>query len=105
METPSIAVLQAVKEIVRMGEAASDTLRYAVDGFIKEDEKLLNNCFQKENMVNALEKEITHFLVLLSNSNLSAAENDLVTGLFHTVNDIERIGDHAENIVELGRVK
>ncbi|MGI6704636.1 MAG: Na/Pi cotransporter family protein [Clostridia bacterium] len=105
LETPSIAVLQAVKEIVRMGEAASDTLRYAVDGFIKEDEKLLNNCFQKENMVNALEKEITHFLVLLSNSNLSAAENELVTGLFHTVNDIERIGDHAENIAELGQSK
>ncbi|MFA6669901.1 MAG: Na/Pi cotransporter family protein [Bacillota bacterium] len=105
LETPSIAVLQAVKEIVRMGEAARDTLRYAVDGFIKEDEKLLNHCFQKENMVNTLEKEITQFLVLLSNSSLSAAENDLVTGLFHTVNDIERIGDHAENIAELGQSK
>lgn len=105
LETPSIAVLQAVKEVARMGDAAADTLRYAVDGFIKEDEKLLNHCFQKEKMVNTLEKEITQFLVLLSNSSLSAAENDLVTGLFHTVNDIERIGDHAENIAERGQGK
>ena len=105
LETPSIAVLQAVKEVVRMGVAAKESLRYAVDGFVKEDEKLLNHCFQKERMVNALEKEITQFLVLLSNSSLSAAENDLVTGLFHTVNDIERIGDHAENIAELGQSK
>jgi phosphate:Na+ symporter len=105
LETPSIAVLQAVKEVARMGEVARDTLRYAIDGFVKEDEKLLNHCFQKEKMVNTLEKEITQFLVLLSNSSLSAAENDLVTGLFHTVNDIERIGDHAENIAELGQSK
>ncbi len=105
LETPSIAVLQAVKEVARMGSVAADTLRYAVDGFIKEDERLLNHCFQKEEMVNTLEREITQFLVLLANSNLSAAENDLVTGLFHTVNDIERIGDHAENIAERGQNK
>ncbi|HQA47305.1 MAG TPA: Na/Pi symporter, partial [Bacillota bacterium] len=105
LETPSIAVLQAVKEVARMGAVAKETLRYAVDGFVKEDEKLLNQCYQKEKMVNALEKEITQFLVQLANSSLSAAENDLVTGLFHTINDIERIGDHAENIAELGQSK
>jgi phosphate:Na+ symporter len=105
LETPSIAVLQALKEVARMGAVAKETLRYAVDGFVKEDEKLLNHCYQKEKMVNALEKEITQFLVQLANSSLSAAENDLVTGLFHTINDIERIGDHAENIAELGQSK
>ncbi len=105
LETPSIAVLQAVKEVARMGEVARESLRYAVDGFVKEDERLLNHCFQKEKMVNALEKEITQFLVLLSNSSLSSDENDLITGLFHTVNDIERIGDHSENIAELGQSK
>jgi phosphate:Na+ symporter len=105
LETPSIAVLQAKKEVARMGVIAKETLRYAVDGFIKEDEKLLNHCFQKEEMVNALEKEITQFLVLLSNSSISGDENDLVTSLFHTVNDIERIGDHAENIAELAQRK
>lgn len=105
LETPSIAVLQAVKEVARMGIVAKETLRYAVDGFIKGDEKLLDNCFQKEDLVNAMEKEITQFLVLLSNSSLSSDENDLVTSLFHTINDIERIGDHAENIAELGQRK
>jgi phosphate:Na+ symporter len=105
LETPSIAVLQAVKEVARMGAVARETLRYAVDGFVREDEKLLNHCLQKEELVNAMEKEITQFLVLLSNTSLSATENDLVTSLFHTVNDIERIGDHAENIAELGQRK
>ena len=105
LETPSIAVLQAVKEVARMGTVARETLRYAVDGFVREDEKLLNHSLQKEQLVNALEKEITQFLVLLSNTSLSARENDLVTSLFHTVNDMERIGDHAENIAELGQRK
>lgn len=105
LETPSIAVVQAVKEVVRMGRIAQESLKYAVDGFMKEDERLLQSSLEKEKVVNQLERELTHFLVDLSNSGLSTTENDLVTGLFHTINDIERIGDHAENIVELGQYK
>jgi phosphate:Na+ symporter len=72
---------------------------------MKEDERLLNLCLQKEKVVNAMERELTQFLVDLANSGLSSVENDLVTGLFHTINDIERIGDHAENIAELGQYR
>jgi phosphate:Na+ symporter len=105
LETPSIAVVQTVKEVARMGRTAQETLRYATEGFMKEDERLLNLCLQKEKVVNAMERELTQFLVDLANSGLSSVENDLVTGLFHTINDIERIGDHAENIAELGQYR
>jgi phosphate:Na+ symporter len=103
LETPSIAVVQSLKEVVRMGRIAQETLKLAIDGFMNEDEKLLNQSYQKEAAVNALERELTQFLVSLANSGLSIDENNLVTGLFHTINDIERIGDHAENIAELGQ--
>lgn len=96
-------MVQSLKEVVRMGRTAQETLRLAIDGFIKEDEKLLNQSYQKEAAVNAMESELTQFLVSLANSGLSIAENNLVTGLFHTINDLERIGDHSENIAELGQ--
>ncbi len=105
LETPSIAVVQAVKEVVRMGRIAQNTLHDALRGFMDEDEKSLESALEKEKQVNRLEREMTQFLIDLANSGLSSAENDIVTGLFHTINDIERIGDHAENIVELSQYK
>lgn len=105
LETPSIAVVQTVKEVARMGRTSQETLKLAADGFMKEDERLINHSFQREKMVNAMERELTQFLVSLANSGLSSVENNLVTGLFHTINDIERIGDHAENIAELGQYR
>jgi len=103
LETPSIAVVQTVKEVVRMGRISQETLKDALDGFIQKDEKLLNSSLEKEKKVNQLNRELTQFLVDLSNTRLSSRQNDIVTGFFHTISDIERIGDHAENIVELGQ--
>ncbi len=105
LETPSIAVVQAEKEVVRMGRVAQSSLKKAVKGFISEDEKILKSSLKKEVLVNLLEREIIEFLAILYNSELSLEENATITGMLHIVNDIERIGDHAENIVELAQHK
>ena len=67
------------------------------------NEKLIDEVMDLEIIINQLEKEITKFLVSLSNSNLSETDYMRATNLYHTLNDIERIGDHAENIAELAR--
>ncbi|KPU46348.1 hypothetical protein OXPF_00760 [Oxobacter pfennigii] len=100
IETPAIAVGQTVKEVVRMGNVASENIKIAMDSFFNENENMVNVVYEKEDLINFLEREITSYLVKLSQKPLSEEQSEIVTSLFHTVNDIERIGDHAENLAE-----
>jgi phosphate:Na+ symporter len=105
LETPSIAVGQLIKEVVRMGSLASENLSASFDAFVKEDEKLIGDVAKREELVNFLEREITSYMVALSNTSLSEHQSEIVTSLFHVVNDIERIGDHADNLSELAEYR
>lgn len=101
LETPGIALENAVKEVVSMGELSRDNLQLCFDALKTRDKKKLEQVFEHEKTINALERIITNYLVKINNSELSSHQVMEVTGLFHTINDIERIGDHAENIAEL----
>jgi phosphate:Na+ symporter len=101
LENPAVAVGQAVKETVRMGRLALDNMNKAMEAFFNEDEKLMGEVFEREKSINNLEREITKYLVKLSNENLSDLDYMRISNLYHTINDIERIGDHAENLAEL----
>src|SRR5690606_13132818 len=57
--------------------------------------------YQLEDAINNLDQKITDYLVLISAESLSAADSTRHTMLMETVRDIERIGDHFENIIEL----
>lgn len=105
LETPSIAVGQVIKEVTRMGKLASENLSNAMQAFLNSDEKLMNSVIDHEVTINYLEREITAYMVSLSNTSLSEHQSELITSLFHVVNDIERIGDHADNLGELARFK
>jgi phosphate:Na+ symporter len=105
LETPSIAVGQVIKEVTRMGKLSSTNLSNAMQSFLNSDEKLINTVKDYEATINYLEREITGYMVSLSNTPLSENQSELITSLFHVVNDIERIGDHAENLSELARYK
>lgn len=105
LETPSVAVGQLIKEITRMGKLASQNIEDSMSAFITGDEKLINEVLEKEKVINFLDKEITGYLVQLSNTSLSAHQSKIITSLFHVINDIERIGDHAENITEQAMYK
>jgi phosphate:Na+ symporter len=105
LETPSIAVGQLIKEITRMGKLASQNIESSIDAFVHGDEKLVKNVLEKEKVINFLDKEITAYMVELSNTSLSEHQSKIVTSLFHVINDIERIGDHAENITEQAMYK
>lgn len=105
IETPSIAVGQTLKEVVRMGRVAIDNLDNSMNSFFNQNEALIKSVYEKEELINFLDREITAYLVKLSQASLSEDESELITSLFHTVNDLERIGDHSENIVELAQYR
>ncbi len=101
LETPSIALGQTIKEVLHMGNLALDSFRKSMDAFFNADEKMAHEVFTLERVVNNLEREIASYLVKLSNTALSGEQHEMVDGLFNTINDIERVGDHADNLAEL----
>jgi phosphate:Na+ symporter len=105
IETPSIALDQAIKELVRMGEMVESMLNDVIISFIQNDINILKNVYLKEGVVNTLEKEITKYLVLIAQKSLSNKQSEILNDLMNIVNDIERVGDHTENLAELAEEK
>jgi len=105
INTPSLALGQATKELVRMGEMVESMLNDVIMSFIQNDLNILKNVYLKEGVVNTLEKEITKYLVLISQQSLSVKQSKRLTDLMNIVNDIERVGDHSENLAELAEEK
>lgn len=101
LETPVIAAGQVAKETLRMANKAIKNLEIAMEALLRDDEKLISKVMENENIINNLEEEITSYLVKLSKLDLSDKEKNIVAATFHVINDIERIGDHAENIADL----
>ena len=103
IETPSIALSNTVKETLRMGEKAKESLNAAMDGIMTKSNEKIELSFKKEKLINELQKSLLNYLLKLSKASLDDDSREVVDGLFNTVNDIERIGDHAENIAELAK--
>lgn len=105
LETPVIAIPQVEKEIVRMANLAKSNLELAMDGFKSGSEESIDKIYKQEELINSLEREITRYLVKLSKIELSDKDKNVIASAFHVITDIERIGDHAENIIELAMEK
>lgn len=101
LETPSFAVENAIKEVVNMANIACANVELATRALIEKDKELVERVKQTEKNVNKLDQLITGYLIKINNTSLTERQQIVVTHLFNTVNDIERIGDHAANIVEL----
>lgn len=105
LETPSIALGQATKEVLRMGELVSENLKLAEKVLANEYYDGIEEVLEKEQLINKVEREITEYLVRLSNEALSDEQHNEVNTLLYIINDIERVGDHVENVVELSQYK
>lgn len=103
IETPSIALANIVKETLRMGEKSKESLNAAMDGIVDKSKEKIELSFKREKLINELQKSILNYLLKLSKASLNEDSRETVDALFNTVNDIERIGDHAENIAELAK--
>lgn len=73
----------------------------AMEGFISNSPSQIEEIFETEKKINQMEEEIIHYLVKLSNASLSPEQRETIDSHFHIVSNIERVGDHAENIAEL----
>lgn len=105
LETPSIALGQAIKEVLHMGNLAKFSLESAVKAIHDNDQKSIDRTFKLEKTINSLEREISDYLIKLSNTSVDNDDRKIIDGLFSTINDIERVGDHADNIAELALFK
>ena len=103
IETPSIALANIIKETLRMGEKSKESLNAAMDGIVDKSKEKIELSFKREKLINELQKSILNYLLKLSKASLNEDSRETVDALFNTVNDIERIGDHAENIAELAK--
>lgn len=100
-QSPSIALGQAKEEVLRMGQFAVRGLEDTNEFLKTKNQKHSDSAYQLEDAINNLDRKITDYLVELSTSSLSEHESEEHTVLMDTVRDIERIGDHFENILEL----
>ncbi|MBU4149554.1 MAG: Na/Pi cotransporter family protein [Candidatus Omnitrophica bacterium] len=101
LATPSIALDQSVKEIVRMLGISRVAVKEAMKGFFDKEPKFFNKVRKKEDAIDNLQVEITNYVVKISQHSLTPEESEKLPVLLHSVNDVERIGDHAENLAEL----
>ena len=99
--TPSIALTQASKEVLSMGKLVEKQFVTAEDALINNDEELAMEVFDMEKRINDLNRGILEFLVKVNKASLTNSEKDVVSTIMNVINDIERVGDHADNIGEL----
>lgn len=101
LDTPIVANGQVLKETLRMANKAKENVLLAMKAFNENDEDAAEKVYKNEKIINALEEDITDYLVALSQLELPEADIKLFSSTYHVINDIERIGDHAENIADL----
>jgi phosphate:Na+ symporter len=105
LSTPVLALEQASREMVRMAQRAKEAVNFAVDGLINNDRRCLDTAMSIEDVIDHFQYEITSYLAALSTKELSDEISIEIPVLLHTINDLERAGDHAVNIVEIAERK
>ena len=100
---PATAVVEVIKEIERMAGLASENLNRAMNALITLDEEDIEEVYAVEKNINFLNHAITNYLVKINQTTLPIEDLKSIGALFHVVNDIERIGDHAENVADSAR--
>ncbi len=105
LATPELAMNQVRHEIVRMAQIAKSAVTQAVEGLVENDRRKLDTARMTEDITDRLQYEITSYVAAISAKEISDEMSAEVPVLLHTINDLERIGDHAVNIVEIAERK
>lgn len=105
LESPSFAVEAAVHAVVYMGKFTLENAKRAMAAVLNNDAEKAKKVFQDETLINEFTKLLTTYLVKIDNLALTEKQHFVVKNLLYTINDIERIGDHSENLAELAEEK
>ena len=98
--SPTAAIVEAMQEISRMGRKAEQNLKLSMEAFFDGEQAKIDQVYGTEKYIDYLSHEITDYLVDVNQRQLPVSDSLKIGALFHVVNDIERIGDHAENIAD-----
>ncbi len=106
LQSPALALILASHEINHMAAITIDMLKAVRLAFFKGQVHLLDSVYRNETIVDDLQEQITFYLsALLSQNSLTEAQSHRLAGLLHAVSDIERVGDHANNMAKLAEKK
>lgn len=105
LESPSFAVQNAVEEVLHMSTIAYKNIELSFEAVLNNDEEKINAVYEHEKSIDRMAKRLSDYLIKVSSLSLNDNEHTLVNHLFYSVSDIERMGDHAENIAELAKYK
>lgn len=100
LNTPPFAVMQVSKEVARMAKLARDNFEASAHALINRSDKDLDKVMENEEIINYLNHHITSYLVKLNALDITDSDSDYIARVFHAINDIERVGDHAINLAE-----
>ncbi len=100
LSTPPIAVQQTKNEIVNMAEIAMRNFTLSCDTVCTMNFKDIETFRTNENQLNFLNKELVRFIIKLTKLEMSDADRTYLSSALHSITDLERIGDYAENIIE-----
>ena len=100
-QAPSIALGNAKKELLHLGNYAAKAFDLSYDYIINSDEKVAEKGHKTEEAINTIDEKLTRYLISLSGEALSPKENEVLTNILDSSRDLERIGDHAEALLNL----
>jgi phosphate:Na+ symporter len=103
LTTPSVAVMQVSKEVVRMGSLAMETLNTSIDGFINHNFGVKEEVHNKIKIIDAMNTDILAYLVKVSAQDITPHESKFVSVLHHSLNDFYRAVEIADNMVKYTR--
>ena len=100
LTTPPMAVLSVENECKRLGELARKNYTYAMQAFFEGDARLIEKVEKNEKVIDFLTHEITRYIVKINGLDIVDSDRKTMGVMYSAIQDMERIGDHAENIVE-----
>lgn len=100
LESPAIAIAAAKSEVVNMAKITEENIHHAAEILLQEKTEEIPEIFKQEKVIDNMQKLLTEYLIHIGNLSLNEMQKLEVNNMFNTITDIERAGDHAENIAE-----
>ena len=100
LNTPSVAIEQCRNVCIRMARLTQETLKMSLEAVTNFDQRKCQTVIENENTIDIYEDKIGSYILKISSKDLSENDSKIVSSMLHTIGDLERISDHAVNIVE-----
>jgi len=106
LDTPAVALGQAVREVLRMGDVVLQSLRETIAVFERNDAALMRQVVARDDLIDLLEEDIKQYVIKLREQDLTEEQAERETALIFVVVNLEEIGDVIDkNLMELAEKK